>query len=126
MKTVFLLALASDTRRGGGRGGLQALSMDERDLIFTKRGMTLRTVAGFMPKTGTPSHDPQPFYIPTLTPFSGRDNDRRLCLVRALKFYLFTAGSYQSSERLCKGKRRRPRILTDYLRKVGEVYQDLL
>ena len=97
MKTVFLLALASGRRRGE----LQAISRDERDLIFNKRGMTLRTVAGFLPKTGVPSHDPQPFYIPALTPFSGRDNDDRLlCPVRALKFYLFATGGYQSSDRL--------------------------
>jgi len=97
MKTVFLLALASARRRGE----LQAISRDKKDLVFGKKGVTLRTLPGFLPKTAIPGHDPQPFYVPALAPFSGRDNDDRLlCPVRMLKFYLLVTNGHRDNERL--------------------------
>ena len=100
VKTVFLLSLASARRRGE----LQALSRDARDLIFSKKGVHLRTVAGFLPKSAVLKHDPKPFYIPRLTPFSGKDSDDRLlCPVRSLFFYLSSTGGHKPEERLfCK------------------------
>ena len=96
-KTVFLLALATANRRGE----LQALSRDPRDLIFSEQGMTIRSVVDFMPKTGIPGMHPQPFLVPALSPFSGRDNeDRLLCPVRMVKFYLKFTGGYQAKQRL--------------------------
>jgi len=100
LKTVFLLALASAKRRGE----LQALSRDAQDLIFSKSGVHLRTVAGFLPKVAVNDHDPKPFFIPRLTPFSGQDSDDRLlCPVRALKFYVTATGGHKPEARLfCK------------------------
>lgn len=96
-KTVFLLALASARRRGE----IQAISRDKQDIVFDAKGVSLRTVAGFLPKTGIPGHDPSPFYIPALTPYSGNDSDDRfLCPVRMLNFYLLATGGTRDNERL--------------------------
>jgi hypothetical protein len=97
VKTAFLLALASARRRGE----LQAISRDSRDLIFSQEGVHLRTVPGYLPKVAVKSHDPKPFFIPRLTPFSGRDSeDRFLCPVRVLQFYLTATGGHKSEDRL--------------------------
>ena len=97
MKTVFLLVLASARRRGE----LQAISRAPQDIVFSARGVSLRTVAGFLPKSAIPGHDPLPFFIPSLAPFSGRDSgDRLLCPVRMLKFYLQATGGYRQDARL--------------------------
>jgi hypothetical protein len=97
IKTVFLLALASARRRGE----LQAISRDSQDFVVSRSGVHLRTVVGFLPKTAVMIHDPKPFFIPRLTPFSGRDNDDRLlCPVRALIFYLHATGGCKPGERL--------------------------
>ena len=96
-KTVFLLALASSCRRSE----LQALSRDPRDLVFSDRGMSLRVVPGFLAKTAVPGLDPAPFFIPALTPFSGRDSaDRLLCPVRTLQRYVELSGGLVPKERL--------------------------
>lgn len=96
-KTVFLLALASARRRGE----LQAISRDEVDIIFSAKGVSLRTVAGFLPKSAIQDHDPQPFFIPALIPFTGRDTtDRFLCPVRTLRFYLRVTGGNRPGDRL--------------------------
>jgi integrase len=96
-KTVFLLALASSNRRSE----LQALSRAPRDLIFSDSGMYLRTVPGFLAKTAIPTLDPAPFFIPALTPFSGRDTeDRLLCPVRMVRYYLEFTGGPSAKQRL--------------------------
>ena len=96
-KTVFLLALAKSDRRSE----LQALSRDPRDLIFSDQGMSMRPVVGFTPKTGIPGMNPQPFVVPPLTPFSGRDSDDRLlCPVRMVRKYLAFTGGLQPKQRL--------------------------
>ena len=59
LKLSFLLALATGKRRSE----LQALSRDPRDLRVTEDGVWLRTVAGFLPKTAIPGHDPAPFFL---------------------------------------------------------------
>lgn len=89
-KTVFLVALASASRRSE----IQAISRDPRDLVFSDRGMSMRVVPGFLAKTAVPGLDPAPFFIPALEPFSGRDSrDRLLCPCRMVKKYLaFTGG----------------------------------
>jgi hypothetical protein len=97
LKTVFLLALASTKRRGE----LQAISRDPRDVIVSAKGIHLRTVPGFLPKSSVVNHDPKPFFIPRLTPFSGNDtDDRLLCPVRAVNFYLTATGGPKAGERL--------------------------
>ena len=96
-KTIFLLALASASRRSE----LQAISRDPRDLIFSDRGMSMRVVPGFLAKTAVPGMDPAPFFIPALEPFSGRDSrDRLLCPVRMVKKYLSLTGGTRPKDRL--------------------------
>jgi hypothetical protein len=71
------------------------------DLIFSDTGVSLRTVPGFLPKCAIPGHDPQPFVVPALTPYAGRDSDdRKLCPVRMLKFYLVATGGCQDGAHL--------------------------
>ena len=85
IKTVFLLALASAKRRSE----LHALSMDEGCIRFTKDSVILHLEPGFLPKTQVPSKLPDPIVIPSLSQVCGPlDEDRLLCPVRALKFYL--------------------------------------
>ena len=94
---MFLLAQASSCRRGE----LQALSRDPRDLIFSDRGLSLRTVPGFLAKSAIPGMDPAPFFVPALTPFSGNDSaDRLLCPVRMVRLYLDFSGGLVPKQRL--------------------------
>ena len=96
-KTVFLLALATTSRRSE----LQALSRSPRDLVFADAGMSMRVVPGFLAKTAIPGMDPSPIFVPSLTPFSGRDNeDRLLCPVRMVQKYLAFTGGLIPKERL--------------------------
>ena len=84
-KTVFLLALATGARRSE----LHALSRSARDLVISDKGISLKTLPGFLAKNQIPGHDPGPFVVKALSPFTGRDSaDRLLCPVRMLKFYL--------------------------------------
>ena len=92
LKLAFLLALASGKRRSE----LQALSRDPRDLRFTNDGVWLRTVAGFLPKTAVPGHDPSPFFVPSLVPTAEtREQDSRLCPVSCLQNYVQLTGGLQ-------------------------------
>ena len=93
-KTVFLLALATGARRSE----LHALSRSTRDLVFSGAGVSLKTLPGFLAKNQIPGHDPGPFVVKALSPFTGRDSaDRLLCPVRMLKFYLhFTSAAGKS------------------------------
>ena len=96
-KTIFLLALASSSRRGE----LQALSRDPRDLVFSNQGMSMRVIPGFLAKTAIPGMDPAPFFIPALTPFSGSDSDDRLlCPVRMVRKYVTLSGGLSPKTRL--------------------------
>ena len=86
-KTVFLLTLASAKRRSE----IHALSMEEGHLRFntTNGSVSLLCQTGFLAKNQLPSVAPKPFSIPSLSQTCGRnDEDRLLCPVRALKFYL--------------------------------------
>jgi hypothetical protein len=89
-KTCFLLAFACTKRASE----ISAFTRDKRDLIFETKGVWLRTIPGFLPKTQAPQIDPKPFLVPAHDSFSGRDNkDRLLCPVCMLKYYLnFTNG----------------------------------
>ena len=92
VKLAFLLALATGKRRSE----LQALSRDARDFRSTPQGVWLRTVAGFLPKTSVPGHDPAPFFIPSLTPADDtRERDERLCPVSCLLQYVQLTGGLQ-------------------------------
>ena len=96
-KLAFLLALATGKRRSE----LQALSRDPRDLRFTSQGVWLRTIAGFLPKTAIPGHDPAPFFASSLVPDeASQEQDLRLCPVRTLQHYLGLTGGLQDGLRL--------------------------
>ena len=94
LKTVFLLALATGARRSE----LHALSRSARDLILSDTGVSLKTLPGFLAKNQIPGHDPGPFVVKALSPFTGRDSaDHLLCPVRMLKYYLhFTKATGKS------------------------------
>ena len=69
--------------------------------MFSEKGVSLRTVAGSLHKTSIPGHVTRPFFIPSLTAYSGRgNNDRLLCPVRLPKFYLTATDGYQPGNRL--------------------------
>lgn len=96
-KLAFLLALATGKRRSE----IQAISRDPRDLRLTDTGVWLRTVAGFLPKTAVPGHDPAPFYIPALVPdVASPERDERLCPVISLQRYILLTGGLQADQRL--------------------------
>ena len=86
-KAAFLLALASAKRRSE----LHALSVEDGHIRFNSSdgSVSLLCQVGFLAKTQLPSVAPQPFSIPSLSEVCGKeDEDRTLCPVRALKFYL--------------------------------------
>ena len=98
VKTAFLLALATAKRRSE----LHAFSIEEGSLRFGRDSVTLRLEPGFLPKTQVPSKLPEPITVPSLDQACGPDDeDRLLCPVRALKFYIKkSAGSRLSRKRL--------------------------
>ena len=76
---------------------------------FTRDSVVLRMEPGFVPKTQVPNKLPDPIIVPSLDQVCGpSDEDRLLCPVRALKFYLEKSkGSRLSRKRLfipVKGK----------------------
>ena len=103
-KTAFLLALASAKRASD----LYGLSRDVHDLRFSKDGVWLRTIPGFLAKTQRPNSDSKPFFIPSHQHFAGEDTlDRLLCPVRMLKYYLRFTNGHKNNERLflkCSGE----------------------
>ena len=63
--------------------------------------MSLRVVPGFLAKTAIPGLDPEPFFVPALTPFSGNDSaDRLLCPVRMVRKYVTLSGGLSPKTRL--------------------------
>ena len=83
-KTLFLIALATAKRVGE----LQALSAD---IAFAAdNNLILSYLPEFIAKTDTPNHPiPREFSISNLTTSVGRhDEERLLCPVRAIRFYL--------------------------------------
>ena len=97
VKTCFLLALASAKRRSE----LHAMCIDEGYLRFGNNGVSLTLEPGFLAKTQLPSKRPDPIFIPSLDQVCGPlDDDRLLCPVRALRFYL------QKSKPLRLGRKR--------------------
>jgi hypothetical protein len=87
LKTVFLLALASARRRSE----IHALSVDTGCLRFNGNfeSVSLLCQPGFLAKNQLPAVAPSPIEIPSLSRIcAGDDQDRLLCPVRALRFYL--------------------------------------
>jgi len=120
-KTCFLLAFAKTCRASE----LSAFSRDERDLIFQKTGVWMRTIPRFLPKTQAPSVDPKPFFLPSHEAFTGRDTpDRLLCPVRMLKYYLKFTNGHANEEplfRKCKGEGNvGPQTISNWLKHTVE------
>lgn len=86
-KTVFLLTLATAKRRSE----IHALSVEEGHLRFNMSdgSVSLLCQTGFLAKNQLPSVAPSQIVVPSLSHSCGKDDeDRLLCPVRALKFYL--------------------------------------
>lgn len=98
LKTVFLLALASGKRRSE----LHALSKDIRWIKGSERGMELKPVPSFVSKTQLASQglgSLRPFIIPALDQIAGDDDQERLlCPIRCMKYYLKRIEAYRSIE----------------------------
>jgi integrase len=97
-KTVFLLVLASAKRRSE----IHALSVEDGHLRFNDLdgSVSLLCQAGFLAKTQLPSVASVPFTIPSLSQSCGRDDeDRLLCPVRSLKFYLSKVAALRGSRK---------------------------
>ena len=85
-KTMFLLALASGKRPSE----IAALVADARHLQFAtgNSSVTLLPALSFRSKTQPASRPSEPWTIPSLAALVGREDDRLLCPVRALRWYL--------------------------------------
>jgi len=98
LKTVFLLALATASRRSE----LHALSF--KKVVFREDGVSLGTLPAFLAKNQRLGTTRPPVEVPSLSRIvSGDIPDRTLCPVRALKFYIQrtkTPGFRQGRERL--------------------------
>jgi len=97
-KTVFLLVFASAKRRSE----IHALSVEDGHIRFNDAdgSISLLCQAGFLAKTQLPSVTSAPFTIPSLSQTCGRDDeDRLLCPVRALKFYLSKVKAFRGSRK---------------------------
>ena len=97
-KTVFLLTMASAKRRSE----IHALSIEDSHLRFDSSdgSVTLLCQSGFLAKNQLPSMASKPFKVPSLSRTCGHeDDDRLLCPVRALKFYLKKVKSIRGSRK---------------------------
>ena len=85
-KTMFLLALASGERRSE----MAALVADARHLQFADghTSVTLIPALTFRSKTQSAGRACDPWTIPSLSVLVGKEDDRLLCPVRALRWYL--------------------------------------
>ena len=97
-KTVFLLTLASAKQRSE----IYALSVETDHLGFDSSdgSVTLLCQPGFLAKNQLPSLASKPFKVQSLSKTCGQeDEDRLLCQVRALKFYLNRVKSIRGSQK---------------------------
>ena len=97
-KTVFLLTMASSKRRSE----IHALSIEDSHLRFDSSdgSVTLLCQPGFLAKNQLPSMASKPFKVPSLSRTCGNeDEDRLLCPVRSLKFYLSRVKSIRGSRK---------------------------
>ena len=99
LKTVFLLALATGKRRSE----LHALSHEVRWINADVRSVELSPVPDFLSKTHVATNGLgafQPVVLRSLDSAVGQDNseEKLLCPVRTLSFYLQRSGEYRSPE----------------------------
>ena len=95
-KTLFLVAAASARRRSE----LHALTTRRGFIRFSHSGVFLIPDPGFLTKNETISFTPGEIYLPNIAEFSSIPEDKKVCPVRALKWYLDKTKNIRSSERL--------------------------
>ena len=95
-KTLFLIAAASARRRSE----LHALTTKKGFIRFSQAGVFLIPDPSFLTKNETVSFSPGEIYLPNISSLSSIHEDKRVCPVRALKWYLERTKSIRSSDRL--------------------------
>lgn len=95
-KTVFLVAAASARRRSE----LHALSSGKGFIRFDPNGVYLLPNPSFLAKNQSPSFTPEAIFLPSISTTSSIREDRIVCPVRALKWYLSRTKPVRQSERL--------------------------
>lgn len=95
-KTLFLVAAASARRRSE----LHALTIKKGFFRFSADGVHLLPDPSFMTKNQTVSFTPEEIFLPSIATTSSIREDRWVCPVRALKWYVEKTKSIRTSERL--------------------------
>ncbi|KAJ8043910.1 TBC1 domain family member 10B [Holothuria leucospilota] len=95
-KTLFLIAAASARRRSE----LHALTTKKGFIRFSQSGVFLIPDPSFLTKKETISFTPGEIYLPSISSASSISEDKRVCPVRALKWYLEKTRLIRTSERL--------------------------
>lgn len=95
-KTVFLVAVASARRRSE----IHALSVDPGFIRFSPDGVHLLPNPSFLAKNQSESFSPTPMFLPTMASASSIREDRFVCPVRALKWYVEKTKVLRSSSAL--------------------------
>ena len=93
-KTLFLVAAASARRRST----LHALTVKQDFLRFDGRGVTLLPDPAFLAKNQSSSFTPEEIFLPDLKRTSTIFEDKFLCPVRALRWYLKRTEVIRGSE----------------------------
>ena len=95
-KTVFLVAAASARRRSE----IHALSIRPGFIRFTPEGVHLLPNPSFLAKNQTESFTPDLIFLPSMSSTSSIREDRFVCPVRALKWYIEKTKAIRKSDAL--------------------------
>lgn len=95
-KTLFLVAAASARRRSE----LHALSVTKGFIRFSPGGVSLLPHPQFLAKNQSESFSPAPIFLPSIESASSVREDRLVCPVRALKWYIHKTKALRSSDAL--------------------------
>ena len=93
-KTLFLVAAASARRRSE----LHALSVRSGFIRFTPAGVSLIPNPQFLAKNQSESFSPSPIFLPRIESTSSVAEDRLVCPVRALKWYIHKTKNLRTSD----------------------------
>ena len=95
-KTVFLVAAASARRRSE----IHALSIKRGFIRFSPSGVYMLPDPSFLAKNQSMSFTPNPVFLPDMTSASSVREDKFVCPVRALKWYLDRTKHLRTSDSL--------------------------
>lgn len=95
-KTLFLVAAASARRRSE----LHALTVKRGYIRFDPAGVRLLPDPGFLSKNQSPSFVPGEIFLPSIATTSSIREDRLVCPVRALKWYIEKTKAVRTSDKL--------------------------